>query len=381
MGSAAPPGPVYLYLTPGGNDANACTKAAPCKTMSRAYKLAKPGQTVYMSTGSYADTTIAADATKTSVSDVRFSPLPNARVTLTGTLHIPADHITLYKLTLQKTLWIDATASDVTMHMSTLHNFKILSSGSQAPSGISIVGGSVGPSVDDNNIIGSNGTSTTNSPRNIRIEGVDFHDFTLSAGSSAHVECLQVWAAQRLYIRGNKFRNCEVFDIFLQKLPDGQAATPHDITIENNFMDCCRSGFYSIRLADHPGTSWKNVMIRNNSMNKAINPDGGVPYSNVKILNNIAPKLDFYTGATGGTSPKPAGLTADYNVWYSGAKIGTHDQVAPSGFVNPAAFDFHLLAGAAAINHGSPQSSPAKDIDGQARPMGSAPDAGADEKG
>ena len=36
-------------------------------------------------------------------------------------------------------------------------------------------------------------------------------------------------------------------------------------------------------MANHTGTSWKNVTIRNNSLDKAINPDPGVPYSNVKI--------------------------------------------------------------------------------------------------
>jgi hypothetical protein len=37
------------------------------------------------------------------------------------------------------------------------------------------------------------------------------------------------------------------------------------------------------------------------------------------------------------------------------------------------------VSGAAAIDHGDPASYPAKDIDGQARPMGGMPDAGADE--
>ena len=41
--------------------------------------------------------------------------------------------------------------------------------------------------------------------------------------------------------------------------------------------------------------------------------------------------------------------------------------------------DFHLNAGAAAIDAGDPANSPATDIDGDARPAGSAPDAGADE--
>ncbi len=111
----------------------------------------------------------------------------------------------------------------MTFRNETLKNFQILSSGSQAPTDISFIGGSAGPSVDDNNRIASDGTSTTASPTNVLIDGMRFHDYTLSAGSSAHVECLQVWAANGLTIRNSKFQNCETFDIFLQKLPDGAA--------------------------------------------------------------------------------------------------------------------------------------------------------------
>ena len=150
------------------------------------------------------------------------------------------------------------------------------------------------------------------------------------------------------------------------------------MTIENNFFDCCRSGYFAIRLADHPGTSWNDVTIRNNSSNKAINLDGGVPYSNVKVTGNIAPELSLYTGATGGESAVPSGVTVDYNVWYAGSRRGPHDQVAPAGFIDPGALDFHLSAGAAAIGAGDPAGSPARDIDGDSR-SDAAPDVGADE--
>jgi hypothetical protein len=276
-------------------------------------------------------------------------------------------------------LWIDETAQDVTLRSNTYRSFQVFSSGAQAPRDISFIGGSAGPLADDYNRIGSNGTSTTASPTRILIDDVDFHDYTTSQGSDAHVECLQVWAADGLTIRNSRFRNCEVFDVFLQKLPGGAAPTPTNIVIENNFMQCCGSGYFAIRLADHPGTQWKNVTIRNNSFDKEINPDGDVPYTNVKIVNNIGPKLSFYSGSSGGDRPKPAGITADYNVWYSGAKVGAHDVVAPSGYVDPAAGDLHLKPWAPAIDNGDPADYPRSDIDGDARPVWAAPDAGADE--
>ena len=367
------------FVAPAGSDSATCARSAPCGSLSRAYRAATPGDTVKLADGTYDDTSLPLDTTKDGAKDVVFVPAAGAAPRFSAALHIGARHVELRGMQLQDTLHIDATAQNVTVRGSAIKNFQVFSSGTQAPRNISFIGGSAGPSVDDNNRIASNGTSTTASPTNILIDGMRIHDFTLSPGSDAHVECLQVWAVDGLTIRNSRFTNCEVFDVFLQKLPGGAGPTPSNILIENNFMQCCRSGFYAIRLADHAGTQWQNVTIRNNSFDKEINPDGGVPYTNVKIVNNIGPRVSFFTGATGGESAKPAGLSVDYNVWYSGRKVGPRDQVAPSGYTNAAAGDLHLKPGAAAINAGHPTEHPGADIDGDSRPFGSAPDAGADE--
>jgi hypothetical protein len=381
LGLAAPSSAVagIRYVAPSGSESATCTRSAPCGSLNRAYRLASPGQTIEIAGGTYADTSLPLDSTKTAAKDVVFAAAAGARPRFSAALHIGARHVELRGMQLSETVWIDETAQNVTLRGNTMKNFQVFSSGTQAPRNISFIGGSAGPSVDDNNRIASNGTSTTASPTNILIDGMRIHDFTLSAGSAAHVECLQVWAVDGLTIRDSRFRNCAVFDIFLQKLPGGAAATPSNILIENNFMQCCRSGYYALRLADHPGTHWQNVTIRNNSFDKAINPDGGVPYTNVKILGNIGPRLSFFSGATGGEAPKPAGISVDNNVWYSGSKVGAQDLVAPSGYANAPAGDLHLKAGAAAINRGHPTDHPGTDIDGNTRPFGSAPDAGADE--
>lgn len=371
-----------LFLSASGSDSSGCTATSPCRSLNRAYKLAQPGQTIEMAAGTYADTSLALDTTKASSADVVIRPAAGASVTFSSQLHVSGRHVEFRGLHFAAKLWIEASAVDVTLRDNTLKNFDLYSDGKQSAEDISFIGGSVGPSADENSRIASNGPATVASPKNILIDGVDFHDFTVTPGSGAHVECLQVWAVDGLTIRNSTFRNCEVFDIFLQKLPEGAAATPSNILIENNFFDCCRSGFYSIRMADHPGTSWKNITIRNNSLDKAINPDPAVPYSNVQIVGNVGPSLALWAGSTGVTQSKPpAGLTIDHNVWYSGPKIGPNDKVAPSGFRNPAALDFHLTAGAAAIDAGDPANFPARDIDGDARPAGAAPDAGADEVG
>jgi hypothetical protein len=75
-------------------------------------------------------------------------------------------------------------------------------------------------------------------------------------------------------------------------------------------------------------------------------------------------------------------VTYRNNVWTngSGAKCGSSDKsVASAGYVNGAAHDLHLTASSAAVDAGSTTVFPGTDIDGQGRPMGAAPDAGADE--
>jgi hypothetical protein len=92
---------------------------------------------------------------------------------------------------------------------------------------------------------------------------------------------------------------------------------------------------------------------------------------NVKVYGNVAPMN------LNACNPQ---LIYAYNVW-DGPTCSSTDISAPLAFVDPANYDFHLKPGAAAINHGDPFSFPGVDIDGQTRPMGAAPDAGADEAG
>ena len=260
---------------------------------------------------------------------------PGATPTFSDTLHLQAHHVELSGLKFA-TLWVDLSAQNDTLRNDTYKNFEVISSGTQAPSNISFIGGSAGPAADENNIIGSNGTSTTASPTNILIKGVHIHDYTLTPGSGAHVDCLQVWAANGLTVEGDTFNDCEVFDNLREFLPGGSAGTPSNVTIQNNFLDCCRTGFYSIMLPYHTGATggshFTNVTIRNNSTNKAITADPDASYTNVKIDGNIGPSLVFYSNAKDTLQSEPEGLSADYNVWYEGNKIGAHDQKAPSGF-------------------------------------------------
>jgi pectate disaccharide-lyase len=59
---STPAGP-QLYVSPSGSDASSCTSAAPCRQLSRANRLAKPGTTVNVAPGSYAQPTLSTSGT------------------------------------------------------------------------------------------------------------------------------------------------------------------------------------------------------------------------------------------------------------------------------------------------------------------------------
>ena len=64
------------------------------------------------------------------------------------------------------------------------------------------------------------------------------------------------------------------------------------------------------------------------------------------------------------------------------AACGTGSYVAPDGridMVDRTGGNYHLTTGSEAVNHGDSARGPSTDIDGDARPGGVAPDAGADE--
>jgi hypothetical protein len=290
--------------------------------------------------------------------------------------------VELKGFTFERELWFGETAENVVARGNALHNFEIFSTGSKAPKNISIIGGTAGPVADgsdnENNLIATNGPETTAVPTNILIEGVTFQEYTKVG--SAHVDCLQVWGVNELVVRGNTFRKCSIFDIFLQSLPNGNAGSPRNVLIENNVLEKTIEGFYSIFLPRHNEGNpehFENVTIRNNSATQAISADPRATYTNVRLDGNIAPQIVFWNEATERDEAVPSGAESDYNVEYgSGAKKnGAHDLLAPAGFVNEAALNLHLTSTSAAIGAGDPNDYPTTDQAGNTRP--NPPDAGA----
>ena len=111
-----------------------------------------------MAAGTYADTALALDSSEDL--DGR-CPLPaggRGHGDLLAQLHVYARHLELRGLRFTSKLWIESSAVDVTIRNGTLKNFDLYSDGTQSSHEISFIGGSVGPSANENSRIASNGT-------------------------------------------------------------------------------------------------------------------------------------------------------------------------------------------------------------------------------
>jgi hypothetical protein len=361
LGSPAAASAADLFVTTAGSDTAACTSGAPCRSFDRAFRTAAPGAVVEVAAGSYGSQTIPADSSKTAAADVVFQPAGGATVTLGG-LNVRGSHAEVRGI---RTGFVDiggSNISDVTVRGG--EGTGIFIGG--GTSGISIIGGSYGAGANNVAPVKVQGSPA---PSNITFDGVIFHD-AVRTDENAHLECIYAADIQGLTVRNSQFRNCAIMDLFITKL---SGVNPRGVVIENNFFDKTGShsnalskGYYSLVVANHLDNA-TNFTIRNNSFNESMSIDAGT-VSNFRVEGNVGPLSACRSGVTYGA-----------NVWQSRTCANT-DKQAASGFVDAPNYDLHLAAGSAAIDWMTTGSAPAADIDGDARPKGSAPDAGADER-
>ncbi|HEY89671.1 MAG TPA: hypothetical protein G4N98_08075, partial [Thermoflexia bacterium] len=104
-------------------------------------------------------------------------------------------------------------------------------------------------------------------------------------------------------------------------------------------------------------------------------------YSTLNGVNNL---LSGHTLGISVTYPTSSTVTMDYTLWhdnatdYSSGITHTHDRSGDPAFVNPAAGDYHIGPGSAAIDQGV-NAGVTTDWDGDTRPQGGGYDIGADE--
>jgi hypothetical protein len=369
------------FVAPGGSDSGGCDAANPCRSFNRAYEVASPGEVVDVAGGTYPTQRIDYDSAKTSAEDVYFRPAAGASVKVEGDIDAYGSHVTFMAMQASDTdVPYDGLAdvSDVTFWGMDGRNFTI-DSGQQ----VNVIGGDYGPASSCGGSFGggNNGIRMNREgvmPSDILIWGVDIHDVQSYDLEQCHIECLIVGAGENITVRGSRFWNCSIFDIFLQPF-NGSIS---DVTLENNWFATPTDPNgrpNSGRAVEFSGGGpWRNLLIRHNSVNTAINLNDGAPnpqYENARVIGNIAERAIACF----------KGVTYRDNVWFGGGTCDASDVGIGNGppFVRASDrgdLDYHLTGGAAVDLVPVSASNLSEDIDGQPRPNGTALDAGSDER-
>jgi endonuclease YncB( thermonuclease family) len=349
------------YVSPSGSG-GACSAAAPCGSFEAAYAVAQPGDVVIVAGGTYPRQVVPSPGKPAPA--IEFRAADGASVVAAG-IDVRADNVVMRGMRSSSYLDLDSSnAADpienvrfVNMHTNThlLLNAR----------DFVWQGGSIGPSFNEKaSMIGG-------SPPSYRAtyDSVLWHDATRNS-ADVHMECFYVTGIQGLTIRNSRFSNCAVFDLLLTKLPaDPQ---PRDVLIENTVFERSRdvdgsSAYYSFMV--HQVANIDGFVLRNNVWELPFVVLGSV--SNARAVGNI------------GLGDCQSGVRYSHNV-FTGGRCAPTDKVvgdAFSQFVNRAAGDWRLKAGAAAIDAGDPADHPSLDALGHARPFGGGPDAGPYEFG
>lgn len=355
---AAQPTPPTRFVSPTGDDTASCTRNAPCLSLDRAYDVARPGEVVEIADGTYGEQLIT--GTKAAPC-VKLQPAKGAHVTLQY-LRVDADRLEVRDLAIATDLGVYSESDFATLRNMNL-GARLYIAG---PRDLKIIGGDVGPFVDGPSwVTAENGKV----PQRVLIQGVHFHDFTISA-PGMHSECMLVIAGDGLTFRGNRFTRCSIYDLSFGYCCDSPAP-PTNVIVENNFF---AAGVSDAATSLHMNGNLPavNYVIRNNSATGPMVLDGGqATFVNIKVIGNAMPIGQWGCGRA----------IFEYNVFTGSRCPGKRNKLARDlGFANAAAGDYHLKQTSPAREAGSPVSYPSLDIDGQKRPMGKKPDAGADER-
>ncbi len=376
-GPPPPPGSSSaLFVSTSGSDANPCTQSAPCASFDRAYHAARPGAVVEVAGGSYPSQRVTLDSSKASPVVV-FRPASGAQVTV-NQIVAQGSWVEFNNMKVAQAWSVGLNTNTVPQSSQSRHvTFRNVTTPIffvNGASNVSVIGGSVGPTVNNASQI-RNCYLCNYSPQNTLVDGVYFHDYTRT-DPAQHMECLHVYPAQGLSIQNSRFFNCAIMDLFFANY--GSGGNLRDITLVNNMFNAPGShagalsgGYYPVLFAPNGG-SITNVSILYNSFNGSFNanPDGSLV--NWEAIGNASL-------GQGGAFCLP-GVSFSHNV-FSGGKCGSTDRQANPGFISASSFNLDLAPGAAAIDAGDPSRYPGRDIHGTARYLGKGPDAGADEAG
>jgi hypothetical protein len=224
-------------------------------------------------------------------------------------------------------------------------------------------------------------------------------EYTSIGPANGYTEGIDVHQGARWTIRHNVFRNIRVppTAVFRNRPAILMWSGSRDTIVHGNVIINCERGIIFGLGAQPPYQhSHSGGLIYNNFIYRTdpVNADSGISlwdspgtrvFHNTVIQNGTYPTAIEYRFASTTGVEIVNNLTDGLILQREGASAivsSNYTQATPAFFVNPSAADLHLVSSAAAaIDRGVPVSGATTDIDGDVRPIGPAPDLGADEFG
>ena len=386
-----------LHVSASGSDAGRCTRTAPCKTLNRAYNLARSGQVVQVRRGRYPGETISDQTGTKSGPNVVIQAEPGARVSFTSRLSVNnAGFLTLRNVTIEP--FSDYWPLDMRcVRNLTLENVGggrrfLLSKGEN----VLIKGGwwgNYGASGEQDIMLGGGGSSCSPAQpegpsRNVALVGVTirnvFWGVTWDTDES-HPDCLQINDVDNLVIRNSRFIRCG--QVFIGYYGDGNL---RGALIENNlFAKIGSDAFFTSQFNDNgkPGRCG-DIVFRNNTYDDSGGNSikgYGFPYfscrgGKVRVVNNIfhtTPRSDA-CGLNGSqwTNNVYELASVSHNQRFVCGRLARLAGAGGAGFVDREGIDYRLGEDSRARDAGSTKDYARLDIGGRRRYQGRAPTRG-----
>ena len=393
-----------LYVSPSGNDDNACSQTLPCRQIRRALELVDHGDTILVANGTYkgftaygvhgtAGNPITIKAQGTNAEVVKTTDRTDNRDTIfiTWSSYITIDglrsfnanraairvdesqHVTIRNCVLgDNGVWgIFADFSDdlliednETYGSVDEHGIYASNSGDRPVIRANRVYDNNGNGIHVNGDISSGGDGIITGAL---IEGNIVYNNGRAGGSGINMD-----GVQGSTIRNNILYNNHATGIGMYQI--NGADGPRNNSVYHNTVHQASDGRYALLIKDSTGP----ITVRNNILYHPASARGGIVYltgTDVANTNSDYNILDR-------VSPDDGGTVYSLDEWQAqGRETHSLSAIPTALFVNAAAGNYHLSATSPAIDRGQSLSTVTTDFEGQLRPKGAASDVGADEAG